>query len=119
MRQKPQPSWSKNRSRRPEKAGKRPGHRPAGAAKRPNEAQGYRESQYLKGLARERAEVLVKLHSNEEFEGVVEYYDSRFLRLTREDGPNLFVFKHDIKYLVERPRGAARDGKKSASGNHE
>ena len=29
--------------------------------------------------------------------------DESFIRLTRTDGPNLFVYKHDIKYLYEEP----------------
>jgi host factor-I protein len=37
----------------------------------------------------------------EEVKGVIEYYDHRFIRLTREGEPNLFIFKHDIKYLIE------------------
>lgn len=47
--------------------------------------------------------MLVKLRSNEEFEGRIEYYDSAFIRLTRPDEANLFIFKHEIKYLVEQP----------------
>lgn len=37
----------------------------------------------------------------EEVVGVIEYYDQRFIRVTREGEPNLFIFKHDIKYLSE------------------
>jgi host factor-I protein len=37
----------------------------------------------------------------EEVAGVIEYYDQRFIRLTRDGEPNLFIFKHDIKYLIE------------------
>jgi host factor-I protein len=37
----------------------------------------------------------------EEVSGVIEYYDQRFIRLTRVGEPNLFIFKHDIKYLIE------------------
>ena len=37
----------------------------------------------------------------EEVVGVVEYYDQSFIRLTRRDHPNLFIFKHDIKYIQE------------------
>ena len=36
------------------------------------------------------------------FSGTIEYYDHSFIRLTRKDGPNLFIYKHDIKYIVER-----------------
>ena len=38
---------------------------------------------------------------NEEYEGVIEYYDARFIRLTREGKPNMFLFKHDLKYIAE------------------
>jgi len=47
--------------------------------------------------------VTVKLVTNETLHGTVEYYDRHFIRLTREDGPNLFVYKHEIKYLYEDP----------------
>ena len=42
-----------------------------------------------------------KLSNNEEVTGVVEYYDASFIRITRSGQPNLFIFKHDIKYLIE------------------
>ena len=51
--------------------------------------------------------VVVRLRSNDEVAGVVEYYDTSFLRLTREAAPNLFIYKHDIKYLYERPESAS------------
>ena len=37
----------------------------------------------------------------EEVIGVIEYYDQSFIRITRQGQPNLFIFKHDIKYLQE------------------
>ena len=45
--------------------------------------------------------VRVKLADGEEVTGTIEYYDQSFIRLTRDGEPNLFIFKHDIKYLVE------------------
>ena len=45
--------------------------------------------------------VCVKMFDGEEVRGVIEYYDQRFIRLTREGAPNLFIFKQDIKYLSE------------------
>ena len=38
---------------------------------------------------------------NEEVEGQVEFFDQYFIRLTRNGEPNLFLYKHDIKYLYE------------------
>jgi host factor-I protein len=56
---------------------------------------------YLKRLIESNTPVRVKLVDNEEVTGRIEYYDHSFIRLTREGAPNLFIFKHDIKYLVE------------------
>ncbi len=33
--------------------------------------------------------------------GWIEYYDKNMVRLTREDQPNLFIFKHEIMYISE------------------
>jgi sRNA-binding regulator protein Hfq len=59
------------------------------------------EVKYLKHLIENEVRVRVRLLSNEEFSGIIEFYDSNFIRLTRTDGPNLFIFKHDLKYLYE------------------
>ena len=61
----------------------------------------FEESKYLKRLIESGASVRVRLSNNEEVRGVVEYYDTSFIRITRAGLPNLFIFKHDIKYLIE------------------
>jgi sRNA-binding regulator protein Hfq len=63
--------------------------------------QTFEEVRYLKHLIEEKIPVCVRLTGDEEVFGMVEYYDQRFLRLTRAGAPNLFIFKHDIKYLYE------------------
>jgi sRNA-binding regulator protein Hfq len=60
-----------------------------------------RRRQYLKRLIEQQTPVRVRLSNNEEVEGIVEYYDASFIRITRKGEPNLFIFKHDIKYLIE------------------
>jgi len=67
---------------------------------RPQE-QTFEEIKYLKRLIDQKIHVCVKLSDDEEVRGVVEYYDQRFIRITRTGAPNLFIFKHDIKYLYE------------------
>ena len=62
---------------------------------------GSRESEYLQSLADEKKPVVVHLRTGETFQGYIEYYDKRFLRLTRSGAPNLFIFKQDITYLSE------------------
>ena len=63
--------------------------------------QTFEEIRYLRRLIDNRTPVRVRLSSNEDVEGTVEYYDAAFLRLTRIGAPNLFIYKHDIKYLYE------------------
>jgi host factor-I protein len=63
--------------------------------------QTFEEVKYLKRLIDSHIPIRVKLSDNEEISGFVEYFDQRFLRITRDGEPNLFIFKHDIKYLIE------------------
>ena len=63
--------------------------------------QTFEEVRYLKRLIDNRTPVCVRLSDNQQVEGTIEFYDANFIRLTRHDGPNLFLFKHDIKYLYE------------------
>jgi sRNA-binding regulator protein Hfq len=64
-------------------------------------AQTFEEAKYLRRLTEEHRPVRVKLAAGEVFGGVIEYWDTDFIRLNREDGPNLFIYKHDILYLWE------------------
>ncbi len=63
--------------------------------------QTFEEVKYLKRLIENQTPVRLKLSDNEEVRGIVEYYDARFIRITRTGAPNLFIFKQDIKYLIE------------------
>ena len=63
--------------------------------------QTFEEIKYLKRLIENATPIRVKMADGEEVKGTIEYYDQRFIRLTREGLPNLFIFKHDIKYLIE------------------
>jgi sRNA-binding regulator protein Hfq len=67
----------------------------------------HEEVRYIKYLIDNQIPIRVRLTDNEEVRGTIEYYDASFIRLTRQDGPNLFIFKHDIKYLYEEPQPAA------------
>jgi sRNA-binding regulator protein Hfq len=75
---------------------------PGAKAKSRPPAQTFEEPKYLRRLVEREVPVRIKLSNNEEVAGKVEFYDASFIRITRRDGqPNLFVFKHDIKYLYE------------------
>ena len=78
----------------------------------PNQAKGkarapeqtFEEVKYIRYLVENDIPVCVRLSNNDEVSGTIEYYDAGFLRLTRSGQPNLFVYKHDIKYLYEEPQ---------------
>jgi host factor-I protein len=59
------------------------------------------EAAYLKGLGEKQKPVSIKLADGEVVHGWIEYYDRNMVRLTRETGPNLFIFKHEIMYISE------------------
>lgn len=70
-----------------------------GKARAPEQT--FEEVRYLRHLIEEAIPVRVKLLDNEEVAGVIEYYDHNFIRVTRKGAPNLFIYKHDIKYMWE------------------
>lgn len=62
------------------------------------------EAGYLKSLGEKQKIVSLKLADGEIVRGWIEYYDRNMVRLTRDDGPNLFIFKHEIMYIAEDSR---------------
>ncbi|MCI0418702.1 MAG: RNA chaperone Hfq [Acidobacteria bacterium] len=59
------------------------------------------ETAYLAQLIQNRTPVIVKLVNDEEFSGWIEYYDKSFIRLTRDNAPNVFIYKDEIKFIME------------------
>ena len=59
------------------------------------------EASYLKALGEKQSPVTVKLAGGELVRGWIEYYDVNMIRLTRENSPNLFIYKHEIVYIAE------------------
>jgi sRNA-binding regulator protein Hfq len=64
-------------------------------------AQTFEEAYYLKKLVEAGTPIRVNLVTGEKYEGLLEYWDAGFIRLTREDGPNLFIYKEQIRYIEE------------------
>jgi host factor-I protein len=61
----------------------------------------FEEAAFLNGLGEKLKEVSVKLMDGQIVRGWIEYYDKNMVRLTRENAPNLFIFKHEIMYIAE------------------
>ena len=72
-----------------------------GTSKTKAPEQTFEEARYLRSLSENQVPVRIRLTDNSEVEGIVEFYDLSFIRLTRTGQPNLFLYKHDIKYLYE------------------
>jgi host factor-I protein len=62
------------------------------------------ESAYLRFLSEKQVPVTVKLRDGESVSGWIEYFDERIIRLTREDHPNLFIYKQQIRMITEHGR---------------
>ena len=69
--------------------------------KAPPPEETFEEAAYLKALGEKQKPVSVKLMDGEVVRGWIEYYDKKMVRLTRDEGPNLFIFKHEIMYIAE------------------
>ncbi|MHB1672678.1 MAG: RNA chaperone Hfq [Acidobacteriaceae bacterium] len=65
------------------------------------------EAIYLRSLSERQTPVVVQLRDGEALHGWIEYFDDRMIRLTREDKPNLFIYKHQILTITEKARGRA------------
>lgn len=61
----------------------------------------FEEAAFLKNLGEKQKPVSVKLMDGQVVQGWIEYYDKNMVRLTRQGAPNLFIFKHEIMYIVE------------------
>lgn len=55
---------------------------------------------YLKQMTA-RTPMVVLLADGEEIRGVIEWYDRDCIKVNRDDGPNLLIPKHSIKYLFK------------------
>lgn len=64
--------------------------------------QTFAEDRYLRQLKDNRQTISVRLATGDTVVGVIEFFDATFLRLTRQDQPNLFLYKEEIVYFWEQ-----------------
>lgn len=55
---------------------------------------------YMKQM-QSKTKMVIVLKDGETLEGVIEWYDKSCLKVNRENGPNLLVFKPMIKYMYK------------------
>lgn len=92
------PSWSGG------EGGGRPhgGGRPPARRMPPPDVTGA-EANYLFKNKEARSRMVVRLMDGEEVRGVIEYYDRDMIKINRTDGPNVFIRKHNIRYMYKDP----------------
>ena len=61
--------------------------------------QTFKETYFLQELVDKKSNVKVRLIDNTEISGVIEYYDKKLVRITRNNKPNAFILKYQIKYI--------------------
>ncbi len=59
------------------------------------------EQLYLRSLSTRQIAVTVLLRDGDSVTGWIEYFDDGMIRLTRENQPNLFIYKHQIRTITE------------------
>jgi sRNA-binding regulator protein Hfq len=59
------------------------------------------ESFYYKKQMDAHTPMVVVLRDNEELRGTIEWYDKNSIKLHRNEGPNLLILKHNIKYMYK------------------
>jgi host factor-I protein len=69
------------------------------------------EALYLRSLSERQITVQIKLRDGETVRGWIEYFDEGMLRLTREEKPNLFIYKQQIVTITEVGKTASRRAK--------
>lgn len=59
------------------------------------------ESFYYKKQMDAHTPMVIVLQDGETLHGSIEWYDKNSLKLNRQEGPNLLILKHNIKYLYK------------------
>ncbi len=59
------------------------------------------ESFYYKKQMDAHTPMVIVLQDNEKLAGTIEWYDKNSIKLHRQEGPNLLILKHNIKYMYK------------------
>ncbi|MGE0886737.1 MAG: hypothetical protein AB7P14_24725 [Blastocatellales bacterium] len=71
------------------------------------------ESFYYKKQMDAHTPMVLVLQDNEELHGIIEWYDKNSIKLHRDEGPNLLVLKHNIKYMYKDAEAKEQKTQKS------
>jgi host factor-I protein len=94
-------------------------HAPAQPKKKIPPEQTNAESFYYKKQMDSHTPMVLVLQDNEELHGTIEWYDKNSIKLHRNEGPNLLVLKHNIKYLYKDDEAKEQKGSKGKADQDE
>jgi sRNA-binding regulator protein Hfq len=77
--------------------------------------QTHAESFYYKKQMDNRTQMVLVLQDGEELHGSIEWYDRGCIKLHRDEGANLLVLKHNIKYMYKNESEGADDNAPDSS----
>jgi len=77
------------------------GNGAAGAKKTPPPEQTHAENFYYQKQMQAKTPMVVVLNDGEEIHGLIEWYDKSCIKLTRNSGANLLIYKPAIKYMYK------------------
>lgn len=55
---------------------------------------------YIKQM-QSKTQMVIVMRDGETLEGIIEWYDKTCLKFNRENGPNLLIYKPNIKYMYK------------------
>ena len=73
----------------------------AGSKKVPPPEQTHAENFYYQKQMQSKTPMVVVTNSGEQLHGIIEWYDKGCLKVNRETGPNLLIYKSFIKYMYK------------------
>jgi host factor-I protein len=80
----------------------------AGGKKTPPPEQTHAENFYYQKQMQAKTPMVVVLNDGEEIYGIIEWYDKHCIKLTRNTGANLLIYKPSIKYMYKEDEGDGR-----------
>ena len=64
--------------------------------------QTHAENFYYQKQMQSKTPVVVVMKDGDQVQGVIEWYDKNCIKVHRQDGPNLLILKHFIKYMYKQ-----------------
>jgi len=96
------PSFSDVKDGKPEAAVRRP---PAAKKPVPPDQTNAENFYYIKQM-QSKTQMVIVLKDGETLHGIIEWYDKASLKVNRTEGPNLLVYKSNIKYMYKDEGGS-------------